>query len=369
MITRTLALAGLIAVFACSAAVAAPVTVDLRVEGSAQTIFEGPVTTDGHQIDGHPCDGTNAGSNPTPGPTMFSALDNSGLSWGRTWDDGFQDFFLNSIGGESNAADFSTFWGYFLNGKDPGKGGCQQQVAAGQQVLFAYGPFGAPLLRLSGAPERAAVGESFAVRAEQVDGSTGAAAPAGGASVASTTTASDGSATVSFHSAGVRRFKATRADAIRSNAVEVCVYEPGSGQCGTDPATGAPAAPLAPAGPGTDTIAPRAFVTGLRNGRTYRRPPRTLRGRVEEDRGIHQVYLRVRMIDRGGCRWLSGRREVFSRPRTCDRARFIRLGDSPDWSYLLPLRLPEGARYIVDVKVLDRSLNRDLEQVRFRVAG
>jgi hypothetical protein len=354
MIRRTLALAGLIGVFACSAAGAAPVTVDLRVEGSTETFFEGPVTTDGHQIDGHPCDGTNGGVNPTPGPTMFSALDDSGLNWGRTWDDGFQDFFLNSIGPESNASDFSTFWSYFLNGKDPGKGGCQQQVAAGQQVLFAYGPFGTPLLRLSAAP-RAAVGEAVAVLVEEVDGSTGTAVPSQGASVAGTTTGVDGRAAPVFTEPGSYTFKATKADTIRSNSSTVCVYAPGSGGCGLD----------APA----DDVAPDASISGLVNGRTYRRAPRTLRGHVDEAGGIHQVYLRVRMIDRRGCRWLSGRREVFSRPRTCDRARFIRLGDSADWSYLLPLRLPAGARYIVDVKALDRSLNRDLEQVRFRVAG
>jgi hypothetical protein len=75
------------------------------------------------------------------------------------------------------------------------------------------------------------------------------------------------------------------------------------------------------------------------------------------------------MIDRRGCRWLSGRSETFSRPGSCDGARYIRLGDSADWSYQLPFELRGGARYIVDVKVLDRGLNKDTEQVRFRVAG
>lgn len=353
MIRRALALAGVIGAVACANAAAAPVTVDLRVEGATQTLFEGPVTTDAQQIDGHPCDGTNGGVNPTPGPTMFGALNDSGLQWGRTWNDGFQDFFLESIGPDANAGDFSTFWGYFLNFEDPQKGGCQQQVGAGQSVLFAYGPFGTPLLRLSATP-RAAVGEPVAVLVEEVDGSSGAAAPSQGASVAGATTAADGRAAPVFSAPGSYTFKATKDGTIRSNATTVCVYAPGSGGCGLD-------APR-------DETAPTAVLSGVVNGRTYRRPPRTLRGSVSEDGGIHQVYLRVRMINRDGCRWLSGKREVFSRPRTCDRARFIRLGDAAEWSYLLPLSLPRGARYIVDVKVLDKALNRGTEQVRFRVA-
>ena len=58
-----LVLAAFAVPLACATAHAAPVTVQLRVEGSATTIFEGPVTTDGKQLDKgggpHPCDGTN----------------------------------------------------------------------------------------------------------------------------------------------------------------------------------------------------------------------------------------------------------------------------------------------------------------------
>lgn len=353
MIRRTLALTGVLGAFACANAAAAPVTVDLRVEGATQTMFEGPVTTDGHRIDGHPCDGTNGGNYPTPGPTMFGALDSSGLTWGRTWDDGFQDFFLNSIGPDSNAQDFSTSWGYFLDGRDPGRGGCQQQVANGAQVLFAYGAYGRPLLRLSSA-RRAAVGEAVAVLVEEIDGSSGQASPSAGAQVHGAATGADGRAAPVFGSPGSYTFKATKDGTVRSNSATVCVYDPAAGGCGLD-------------APGDD-VPPSASLTGLVDGRTYRRPPRTLRGRVEDDGAIHQVYLKVRMIDRRGCRWLSGRSERFTRPRSCDRARYIRVGNDTEWSYLLPFSLPGGARYIVDVKVLDAALNRATEQVRFRVA-
>src|SRR2546423_1609684 len=51
------------------------------------------------------------------------------------------------------------------------------------------------------------------------------------------TTGADGNAVVSFSSPGMQTFKATRADAIRSNAQTVCVYTPGSGGCGTQPSS------------------------------------------------------------------------------------------------------------------------------------
>ena len=84
-----------------------PVTVNLRVEGSSSTIFEGPVTTDGKQIDKgdgpHPCDGTNGGANPSPVPTMTAALDDAPVpaGWGAHGTRRFQDFLVERIGSEA----------------------------------------------------------------------------------------------------------------------------------------------------------------------------------------------------------------------------------------------------------------------------
>ena len=72
------ALLAALAVLATAAtALAAPVTVNLRVEGSSKTLFEGPVTTDAKTLtkDGtgpHLCGGNGGGS---PGPTMTGAMD------------------------------------------------------------------------------------------------------------------------------------------------------------------------------------------------------------------------------------------------------------------------------------------------------
>src|SRR5436309_4897059 len=101
---RSLALAGIAALCACTPALASPATVDLRVEGSSQTLFEGGVTTDGRNVTTasggtHKCDGTNGAANPTAGPTMTTALDDgakaAGFTWDGTYDSGYDDFFIN----------------------------------------------------------------------------------------------------------------------------------------------------------------------------------------------------------------------------------------------------------------------------------
>ena len=89
-------------------AAAAPTQVKMRVEGATQTIFEGDVTTDGHDVTTpsggtHKCDGTNGGANPSPGPTPTAALDDGTrarrhYTWDGTWFDDFQDFLVDRVG-------------------------------------------------------------------------------------------------------------------------------------------------------------------------------------------------------------------------------------------------------------------------------
>ena len=138
-----------VALLACATAQAAPVTVNLRVEGSSATIFEGPVTTDGKQIDKgdgpHPCDGTNGGANPSPVPTMTSALDDAPIpaGWGGSWDPAFQDFLVERIGSEARTANF-RYWGYALNYQFPSVGGCQQRVPPGTSCCSRSTPSASP---------------------------------------------------------------------------------------------------------------------------------------------------------------------------------------------------------------------------------
>jgi hypothetical protein len=342
-------------------AVAAPVTVQLRVEGASSTIFEAPVTTDGKAIDKgsgpHPCDGTNLGANPSPGPTMTSALDDGslsgGFSWDGTWNDSFQDFIIDRIG--PDASDFATsrFWGIALNFQPSSVGGCQQQVRAGDEVLFAYDFFSkAHLLELRGAAT-AAIGQPLTVTV--TDGKDGS--PVAGANVGGAATDPAGQATLRFDSPGVKTLKAEKADSIRSNALLVCVSETGTGDCGV------PATRLGtPAGAGRrvrDSRAPAARISSPRQGAVYRRGPRLLRGTATDDAsGVTVVKLALRRHAPGrNCRWWSGRRERFV-GNHCRKTFFFAIGDDPAWSYLLPRRLPPG-HYVLDVKAFDRERNRN----------
>ena len=364
-------------------ALATPATVNLRVEGSSSTPFEGPITTDAKTIDNsgsgpQPCDGTNGGANPTPGPTATGALDDASLTgaltWAGSWDPTYEDFFVTRIGSDDTPSDFSTTWGLFINWILAPQGGCHMQVHQGDDVLWAFSKYGAPLLQLT-APARAATGEAFDVTVQQNDGN-GNRTAAAGASVAGATTDANGHAGVSFPDAGQHTLKATRGDAVRSNAQTVCVYVPGSGDCGTQPAnngqTDTTTQP-APAPAVKDTTPPVVHVGSPVAGKEYARGPRLLSGSADDAGGIAQVFLRLRATAGGNvtsasrCRWFSGKRQVFThRTVRCSRARFFRVGSQPKFSYLLPARLGKG-KYVLDVKVLDRAYNARRETVSFKV--
>jgi hypothetical protein len=220
---------------AAPAASAAPVSVNLRVEGATQTIFDGPVTTDGHAITTpagggpHPCDGTNGGASTTPGPVATAALDDgariNGFGWDATWSAGFSDFLVSQVGGESQTA--TQFWGYLLNFAFPTVGGCQQKVNQGDEVLWVFDAFNKTrALKLSG-PSSATTGSPVTVQV--VDGADGSPQPA--ATVNGSPTGADGRATLSFAAPGIYRLKAERADAVRSNRVILCVDPPEADPC------------------------------------------------------------------------------------------------------------------------------------------
>jgi hypothetical protein len=345
-------------------AFAAPATVELRVEGSGSTIFEGPVTTDGKVItkggNTLACDGTTSTSPQPPGPTMTSALDDgllaAGIGWEATF---FSDFFVESIAGEANDFSAGRFWGYALNYAPVNVGGCQQRVKTGDEVLFAFDFFSSdpalpskPLLRLSG-PAKVATGAQVTLTVTE-----GFGRPFAGATVAGLQTGADGAATVTFASPGLVRLKAEAAGTIRSNAIAICVSTDGTGDCGVPPhALGTPA--LATAGEARDSTAPRARISSPRDGARYRRGPRLLRGTATDDAtGVGAVKLALRRQVRGrNCRWWSGRRERFVGSH-CRKVFFFAIGSDSSWSYLLPRALPRG-RYVLDVKAFDRVRNRD----------
>jgi hypothetical protein len=224
-----------LAVFATAAPAGAadPVSVNLRVEGQSQTIFDGPVTTDGHQITTssggtHPCDGTNNGAHQSPVPTPTAALDDgarlNNFAWDGDWFPSFNDFLVNRVAGE--AATSSQFWGYGVNFKFATVGGCQARVHQGDEVLWIFDAFSkAHVLKLAG-PGSATTGAPVTVTVTNGDGT-----PLAGATVGGVQTGADGKATLSFAEAGVHRLKAERADSVRSNSLTVCVDPPGADPC------------------------------------------------------------------------------------------------------------------------------------------
>jgi len=227
----------LLSLVAAPAALAVPVTVNMRVEGVSDTIFDGPVVTDAHRTttpsDGvaRPCDGTNSGG--APAPTAIGALDDAskvgGFVWDANWDSGFGDYYPFLQIGSEPIDSSSHYLAFYLNWVYADLGGCSQSVKQGDDVLFAHSSFSqSKVLRLSG-PTTATTGQNVTVRAEEFDGFNGSPAP--GARVLGATTGADGSATLSFAQEGVYRLKAERDDAVRSNAIVLCVDPPGAAPC------------------------------------------------------------------------------------------------------------------------------------------
>lgn len=226
-IRRSLLLASLLALILPAAASAAPTAVDVRIEGKASTLFFDSVTTDGKLITTatggtHPCDGSTASPPVGPGPTPNSALDDAALEGGFTWDGAWfgTDFFASQIAGESETSE--AFWGVFVNGAMLDVGGCQHILQAGDEVLWAYDAFSKTgAMKLTG---RDATHTGQPVQLRVTDTATGA--PIAGATVGSTTTADDGTASLAFDRPGVYRLKADKPGLVRSRELRVCVDPP-----------------------------------------------------------------------------------------------------------------------------------------------
>jgi hypothetical protein len=244
----------LVSLAAPATAGAVPVTVNLRVEGATQTIFEGPVITDVHQVktpsdtQARTCDGSSIGA--PSAPTAIGALDDAArvgsFSWDALWDASFNDYYPFLRIGPDTIDSSTHYLAFYLNWAFADTGGCGQHVNPGDDVVFAYEDFEAsPLLRLSG-PGTATTGEN--VKFSVVDGLT--SAPQAGVTVGGATTGTDGTATLSFAQRGIYRLKADKPGAIRSNTVVLCVDPAGAVQCSSGDTRGPTLRALTPAGPG-----------------------------------------------------------------------------------------------------------------------
>jgi hypothetical protein len=332
-----------------SAAAAKPVTVNLRIEGPTKTLFEGPASTDVRDFrftndpTGHTCDGTAAlgGTSPRPVPTrgavLAEAAETAPFDLEGTWNDQFGPSFTR-IADEDVGFDPATnrFLGEYENGEFASLGACSDDARSGDDVLFAYGDGSETLLQLSG-PAQGTPGGSVTLKV--TNAATGAAVA--GASVGGATSGADGSVSVGpLASAPHVDFKASKAGAIRSNRLRVCVTQR---NCRT-----------------LDSGQPNARVRGIRDGKVFRHGngPRVIRGVVgAEPAGLRAVRMSLQRKLDGRCQGYSGRRARFVK-RRCGEHRSFKVSRDGEFSYLLPERLARG-RYDLRLIAVDRAGNRD----------
>jgi uncharacterized protein DUF4430 len=282
----------LLSSFTASPAEATPTQVHLRIEGREETLFEGPILTEGHRVraasdiaappGGYRCNGLNNGANPLPGPTpTAAAVDAMGILGedfdGKWYGEPFEDYFIKRWGPDEQDVDEGEYWGVIVNNVLTDVGGCQYRLDAGDEVLWVYDAFdGRPRLVLypgdyTGAAlpltATATLNQPFEVEVDSwAAGNEGDPPPAPtrsttpyvGAEVATVTTGAEGfqkvetaspktvvtgdggTVGVTFTEPGWHRIKATDVAAgeeiaIRSNRLDVCVPLPPASDCGPPP--------------------------------------------------------------------------------------------------------------------------------------
>lgn len=392
-----LLIGGVVAVvLACAgSALAAPVTVKLRIEGPTTTLFEGRVTTDVRTFHftgdatQHQCDGTTLGGSatspqPTRGAAVMAATDQGLTITGSFGSFGASFQTINGVNVDFNPTT-NEFLAEYLNGQFASVGACSDPVKNGDDVLFAYNDGSQGLLGVTGPatalPDQAAI-------VHVVDLGSGAAVV--GAAVDGHQTDASGNATIGPYDRGDHALKATKTGFVRSNALKLCVTDGADGFCGTTkvtattttttsapppPAT-APSAPVGAAVP-PDTTPPVATIASIANGKKYPKGhgPRTLQGTADDPgSGIDHVSLRLVRKVKGHCSTFLPSKAKFAGIRCgASNGVWFKVGSNANWSYLLPSGLPSGS-YTLDVRVTDRAHNHTTaldggkEHVSFTVA-
>lgn len=279
----------LLALIIVPAAQATPTQVNVRIEGKSETLFEGPIWTEGHDVkassdtQARPCDATNNHQHQTPGATptasAVDAMSIVGESFDAQWyGSSFDDYFLTRFGPDEQSIVEGAYWGVLVNNVLTSVGGCQYELGPDNEVLWAYDAFEErPFLALlpvaagytSGvrpSTASAELGKPFEVEVVDYAGEnedtppptperTGST-PEPGATVSPVHTAANGferiengsssavvtdaqgKASVTFTKPGWHRIKATVLTpqgieaAVRSNRLDVCVPPEGQSACG-----------------------------------------------------------------------------------------------------------------------------------------
>jgi hypothetical protein len=266
---------------------ASPTEVNVRIEGKAETLFEGPISTVPHRVRASSdslwrrCNGINLNDplNATPAPVPTSAAADAmrviSETFNGQWYNQYEDYFVTRWGPDEQSLIDSEQWGVVVNNVFTSVGGCQYQLDDGDEVLWVYDAFGGrPRLSLYPADysggatpltATAELGHPFEVEVDawngynegspppspQRNGST----PFQGAEVApvttgengfekvevesseTVTTGANGKAVIDFPEPGWYRIKATapvaggEESAVRSNRLDVCVPQPPASSC------------------------------------------------------------------------------------------------------------------------------------------
>ncbi|HTA97383.1 MAG TPA: DUF4430 domain-containing protein [Solirubrobacteraceae bacterium] len=287
----TLAVATLM-IFATSAQ-AAPTLVNVRIEGKNETLFEGPILTEGHEVKAssdtqeRPCDGINSldPQNKTPGATPTAASADAMSLIGETfdgqWYPGYDDYFITRWGPDEQDPAEGAYWGILVNDVFTNVGGCQYELHENDEVLWVYDAFKEranlalfPAGDTASRPPLTAIaqlGQPFGLQVEvygddkednpPTEPDRADATPYKGAEVSPVltsskgleqvqttspevvTTSSEGKASITFTTPGWHRIKAGtplgkegEEEAVRSNRIDVCVPAPGETGCGPQPA-------------------------------------------------------------------------------------------------------------------------------------
>ncbi len=288
---------------------AATTELTVRIEGKEKTLFEGPILTEGHDVqsasdtESRPCDGTNNSAHPEAGPTptaaSVDAMEIVGQSWDANWFPGFDDYYVTQWGPDHEDLGAFQYWGVFANGALTPLGGCQWQDRAGDEVTWIYDAFsGRKLLWLAAASDPTVApatprptayveaGQPLTVLVEAYEGFGDEPHRAEGISVApviteagtgfqtvetadpsEVTTNSEGAAEITFAEPGWHRIKAQEETGyIRSNRLDVCVEPVGGGSCDPRPADASVRVPprylppTPPAPPVEPKVSPSATV-------------------------------------------------------------------------------------------------------------
>ena len=285
---------------------------------------------------------------------------------------GGEEFFGDIQVGRITSVDFTTestadyYWSFNVNEEPASAGICASSVSDGDRILFykacnlaATGCYAGAILRVTG-PASASPGTPATFTVEQVTTAFGGApdytptttrVPADGASLqvggSTVVTGADGKATVALP-AGAYVARATRALDVPGQS-DFCVTTGSDNAC-------------TPVDLVSKLIKSVPSVASIKNGKTYKKNkgPREIKGSVKAGRsGIKAVRIRLARTIGDRCAWLDGEETSFERAKRCGvkNAKFFVVGNSSEFTYLLPKRLGRGS-YVLDVQVVDNDGSR-----------